>query len=80
MGRACQDCEAMMQPYIDGMLSVEEVAEAREHLALCPPCEKRYRFEEHLRHFVRVASEEPMSESLRSRLDGLRSTPPAARQ
>jgi anti-sigma factor RsiW len=68
----------MMQPYMDGMLSDAEVAEAREHLERCPPCDKRYRFEERLRHFVRVASEEPMTDELRQRLYALRSTPPAA--
>lgn len=78
MGCGCTDCEAMMQPYLDGMLSDAELVEAREHLARCPGCEKRYRFEEHLRHFVRVASEEPMTDELRQRLAGLRSGPPAA--
>jgi mycothiol system anti-sigma-R factor len=78
MGCGCDDCEAMMQPYLDGMLSDLEVVEAREHLTRCPPCEKRYRFEEHLRHFVRVAGDEPMPDGLRERLAGLRSGPPAA--
>jgi anti-sigma factor RsiW len=66
----------MMQPYMDGMLSDAEVTEAREHLQACPGCDKRFRFEEKLRHFVRVAGDEPMSPGLRDRLAGLRSTPP----
>jgi anti-sigma factor (TIGR02949 family) len=74
MGCDCGDCESMMQPYIDGMLTDTEVTEAREHLAACPPCEKRYRFEEELRHFVRVATDEPMSDGLRDRLASLRSS------
>jgi anti-sigma factor (TIGR02949 family) len=78
MGCGCDDCEIMMQPYLDGMLSDEEVAEAKGHLLRCPPCEKRYRFEEQLRHFVRVAGEEPMPDGLRQRLSGLRAVPPAA--
>ena len=77
MGCGCDDCESMMQPYIDGMLTDEEVEEARQHLADCPPCEKRYRFEERLRHFVRVATDEPMSPALRERLNELRTAPPA---
>jgi mycothiol system anti-sigma-R factor len=77
MGCGCDDCEAMMQPYLDRMLSDEQLAEARDHLARCPPCERRYRFEEHLRQFVRVAGEEPMPEQLRQRLSALRFTPPA---
>ncbi len=78
MSCGCADCEAMMQPYMDGMLSDEQVQEARAHLERCPPCEKRYRFEERLRHFVRVASDEQISDELRQRLHGLRSQPPAA--
>ncbi len=41
-----------MQPYIDGMLSEEQIAEAKEHLERCPHCDKRFRFEEQLRHWV----------------------------
>jgi anti-sigma factor (TIGR02949 family) len=67
----------MMQPYMDGMLTEAEVEEAREHLELCPPCDKRYRFEEQLRHFVRVATDEPMPPGLREKLEGLRTSPPA---
>jgi anti-sigma factor (TIGR02949 family) len=68
----------MMQPYLDGMLSDDEVSEAKEHLERCPGCDKRYRFEEHLRHFVRVAADEAMPAGLRERLDGLRTAPPTA--
>jgi len=74
MGCGCDDCEALMQPYIDGILSDDEVREAKEHLAACPPCEKRFRFEVNLRHFVRVAASEPMSEELKAKLVGLRTT------
>ena len=74
MGCGCTDCEKMMQPYIDRVLSDEQIAEAKEHLAACPPCEKRFQFEEKLRVFVRVAVEEPMSAGLKAKLAGLRST------
>lgn len=72
MGCGCDDCEALMQPYVDGVLSDEEVREAKEHLAACPHCEKRFRFEVTLRHFVRVAASEPMSDELKAKLAGLR--------
>ena len=78
MGCGCVDCEAMMQPYLDGMLTDDEVAEARAHLEACPPCDRRYRFEEQLRHFVRVAAEEPMPPGLRERLSQLRTPSPGA--
>jgi len=73
MGCGCGDCEAMMQPYMDRVLSDDQIREAKEHLAACPPCEKRFRFEEKLRVFVRVAADEPMSEGLKEKLAGLRS-------
>ena len=74
MGCGCDDCEQMMQPYMDGALSEEQIREAREHLDRCPPCDKRFRFEERLRHFVRVAADEPISIELKERLAGLRSS------
>jgi anti-sigma factor (TIGR02949 family) len=71
-GCGCNDCEEMMQPYLDGVLSDDEVREAKVHLEECPGCEKRYRFEVTLRRFVRVAADEPMSPELRAKLAGLR--------
>jgi anti-sigma factor (TIGR02949 family) len=78
MGCGCGDCEEMMQPYMDRMLTDEQYAEAKQHLEDCPPCDKRYKFEEELRQFVRVATDEPMSDRLREKLTALRSVPPAA--
>jgi anti-sigma factor RsiW len=62
----------MMQPYLDGVLSDDQVKEAWEHLADCPGCDKRYRFEEDLRRFVRVAADEQMTPELRAKLVELR--------
>jgi hypothetical protein len=62
----------MMQPYLDGVLSDEQVKEAWEHLNACPGCDKRYRFEEDLRRFVRVAVDEPMPPELMAKLADLR--------
>jgi hypothetical protein len=62
----------MMQPYLDGVLSDDQVKEAWEHLANCPGCDKRYRFEQDLRHFVKVAVDEPMSPELMAKLAELR--------
>jgi anti-sigma factor RsiW len=77
MGCGCGDCESMMQPYLDGVLSDEQVAEAKEHLASCPGCDKRFRFEEDLRRFVRIAADEPMRAALRLRLASMRFAPPS---
>jgi anti-sigma factor (TIGR02949 family) len=68
----CDECEEMMQPYLDGSLSEEEVARAQKHLEGCSWCAKRYKFEERLRHYVRVAVSEPMSAELKAKLAALR--------
>jgi mycothiol system anti-sigma-R factor len=61
-----------MQPYLDGALSDEKIAEAQAHLDRCGYCARRYRFEVHLRHFVRSVAVEPMPPQLKQRLLGLR--------
>jgi mycothiol system anti-sigma-R factor len=61
-----------MQPYLDGALSDDEIAEAQGHLDRCGYCARRYRFEVHLRHFVRQAAVEPMPPQLKKRLLELR--------
>jgi anti-sigma factor (TIGR02949 family) len=68
----CGDCEEMMQPYLDRVLSDEQMKEAKAHLERCPGCEKRYHFEVSLRRFVRVAAYEPISPELKQKLSGLR--------
>jgi anti-sigma factor (TIGR02949 family) len=68
----CEKCEELMQPFLDGTLSDEEVATARRHLDRCSWCARRYHFEERLRHYVRVAVSEPMSVELKARLAALR--------
>jgi anti-sigma factor RsiW len=62
----------MMQPFLDGSLSPDEVEEAERHLEGCSWCARRYRFEERLRHYVRVATAEPMSPALKAKLAALR--------
>jgi len=68
----CEHCERMMQPYMDRVLSPEERVEAEAHLAECNWCAKRYRFEEKLRQYVRIAGEEPMPAELKAKLASLR--------
>ncbi len=68
----CGECEQLMQPYMDRVLSDEERVEAEAHLARCSYCSKRYRFEEHLRQFVRQTVIEPMPVALKQRLADLR--------
>jgi anti-sigma factor RsiW len=68
----CEHCERMMQPFMDRVLSPQEQAEAEAHLAACEWCAKRYRFEEKLRQYVRVAVAEPMPAALKKKLASLR--------
>jgi anti-sigma factor (TIGR02949 family) len=68
----CTQCEEMLQPYLDRVLSEEERIEAEDHLNRCAYCAKRYRFEESLRQFVRQAVSEPMPAELKAKLSALR--------
>jgi anti-sigma factor (TIGR02949 family) len=68
----CADCEQLLQPYLDRELTEPERIEAEEHLQGCGYCRKRYRFEEQLRRFVRLAASEPMPAELKARLASLR--------
>ena len=68
----CDECEQWMQPYMDRVLTDAERAEAETHLEECTYCRKRYRFEEHLRQFVRQAVVEPMPLELKQKLSELR--------
>jgi mycothiol system anti-sigma-R factor len=69
----CARCEEMIQPYLDRELNEVERVEAEAHLSGCSYCRRRYRFEEHLRRFVRQAVvAEPMPPELKARLANLR--------
>jgi anti-sigma factor (TIGR02949 family) len=69
----CAACEELLQPFLDRELNEAERAQAETHLSLCSYCRKRYRFEEHLRRFVRQAVvAEPMPPELKARLAELR--------
>jgi anti-sigma factor (TIGR02949 family) len=68
----CDWCEEVLQPYLDRELTEAEREEAESHLAGCSYCQKRYRFEEGLRRYVRQAVVEPMAPALKQRLSELR--------
>jgi anti-sigma factor (TIGR02949 family) len=68
----CVKCEELLQPFLDRELNETERASAEAHLALCDYCRKRYRFEEHLRRYVRQAAIEEMPPELKARLSALR--------
>ena len=68
----CEQCEEMLQPYLDRELTTAERALAQSHLDGCEYCRRRYRFEVHLRRFVRQSVVEPMAPELKQRLLSLR--------
>lgn len=68
----CEECEKLLQPFLDKQLSDAERAEAEAHLELCSYCRKRYVFEERLRMFVRQAAVEEMPPDLKQKLAELR--------
>lgn len=68
----CAHCEEMMQPYLDRILTDEEMVEAEAHLSQCDYCRRRYRFEESLRVYVRQAVDERMPAELKEKLAALR--------
>jgi anti-sigma factor RsiW len=68
----CDQCEELLQPFLDRELNETERAVAEEHLQLCDYCRKRYRFEEALRRFVRQAASEEMAPELKLKLSELR--------
>jgi hypothetical protein len=57
---------------MDRVLTDAERGEAEAHLDECTYCRKRYRFEEHLRQFVRQSVIEPMPIELKQKLSELR--------
>jgi mycothiol system anti-sigma-R factor len=68
----CAKCEEVLQPFLDRQLSDAEVVEAESHLDECSYCRKRYKFEERLRMYVRLACTEEMPPDLKARLAALR--------
>ena len=68
----CAECEQLLQPYLDRVLTEAERLEAEEHLDHCSYCRRAYRFEEELRMFVRRAASEPMPPELKQKLAALR--------
>lgn len=68
----CEECEKLLQPYLDRVLTDAERVEAEAHLEECSYCRKRYRFEEEIRKLVRQAAVEVMPPDLKQKLAELR--------
>jgi anti-sigma factor (TIGR02949 family) len=68
----CAKCEEVLQQFLDRELTDDERLAAEKHLEACNYCRKRYRFEVHLRRYVRQAAIEPMTPALKAKLAALR--------
>jgi anti-sigma factor (TIGR02949 family) len=68
----CERCEQMLQPYLDRDLTDAEVREAEAHLNGCDYCRRSYRFEAHLRRYIRTSAAERMPAGLMAKLAELR--------
>jgi predicted anti-sigma-YlaC factor YlaD len=68
----CEQCEELLQGYLDRELSDVEVALAESHLNGCEYCRRRYRFEENLRRYVRTTAAERIPPGLLEKLEQLR--------
>ena len=73
----CERCEELLQGYLDRDLAADEVVVAEGHLDGCDYCRRRYRFEEHLRRYIRVSASERMPAGLLEKLAALRAERPA---
>ena len=68
----CEKCEELLQGYLDRDLGAEEVLIAEGHLEGCDYCRRRYRFEAHLRRYIRTTASERMPAGLLAKLAELR--------
>ena len=68
----CEKCEELLQGYLDRDLTAAEVAVAEGHLDGCDYCRRRYRFEAHLRRYIRTTAIERMPAGLMAKLTELR--------
>ena len=68
----CEKCEELLQGYLDRDLTAAEVAVAESHLDGCDYCRRRYRFEAHLRRYIRTTAIERMPAGLMAKLTELR--------
>jgi anti-sigma factor (TIGR02949 family) len=68
----CEKCEELLQGYLDRDLTLDEVRVAEGHLDGCDYCRRRYRFEAHLRRYIRISASERMPAGLLAKLAELR--------
>ena len=68
----CEKCEELLQGYLDRDLKPDEVAIAESPLDGCDYCRRRYRFEAHLRRYIRTTAVERMPAGLMAKLTELR--------
>ena len=68
----CVEAEKRLQPYLDRMLTSDEVAAVEAHLSACRYCADRYVFEAKLRATVKRCCSDPIPAGMVERLHRLR--------
>lgn len=56
----CADIEQLVQTFIDGNLTGDELKAFEDHIEYCLPCEKKVEFDKHLKEVVRLKSSESL--------------------
>ena len=54
----CNECLEKLDSYVDRELSEVELAEVKQHLKDCPPCEDRYDFQADVKMLVKVCCDQ----------------------
>src|SRR3954462_7516436 len=76
----CRTCEAMVDAYVDGELSVGESVAFENALEACPECRRRFQSARTISAMMRELPVEPAPDLLRARLEReLRDAPAPAR-
>lgn len=54
----CGECHERLDQYADRELTDRELAEVKQHLDDCPPCEDRFQFNAGMRKLVKVCCDQ----------------------
>lgn len=65
----CPTCEAMVDAYVDGELTLNENSAFERALEKCPDCRRRFETARSLRGLLRKLPQEPAPDLLRARID-----------
>jgi anti-sigma factor (TIGR02949 family) len=66
----CKDCLEKLDRYVDRELTDQELAEVKDHLQKCPPCDQYYQLEAGVKRLVKLCCDQGQAPpQLRERLN-----------